>query len=102
VILPIGDGILLTYQNGEEREFQLTGWIINAPRRLGAYKRFVFMPEYDLWAEKICTIYVARPCYKLCDPLEKDHSGHILSVPLALQVMPNEADRDYIKTFFGL
>lgn len=124
VILPIGDGILLTYQNGEEREFQLpgggvdavehpvpalhrevieeTGWIVNAPRRLGAYKRFVFMPEYDLWAEKICTIYVARPCYKLCDPLEKDHSGHILSVPLALQVMPNEADRDYIKTFFGL
>ena len=89
VILPIGDGVLLTYQDGEEREFQLpgggvdagehpvpalhrevieeTGWIISAPRRLGAYKRFVFMPEYDLWAEKICTIYVARPCYRNID-----------------------------------
>jgi len=124
VILPIGDGILLTYQDGEEREFLLpgggvdagehpvpalhrevieeTGWIISAPRRLGAYKRFVFMPEYDLWAEKICTIYVARPCYRLCDPLEKDHSDHILSVPLALEVMTNSADCDYIRAFFDL
>jgi len=77
-----------------------TGWIISARRRLGAYKRFVFMPEYELLAEKICTIYVARPCHRLYDPLEKDHSDHILSIPLALEVMPNDADRDYIRAYF--
>ena len=120
VILPIGDGILLTYQDGDEREFQLpgggvdagtsipalhrevieeTGWIISAPRRLGAYKRFVFMPEYDLWAEKDLH-NLRRACYRLYDPLEKDHSDHILSIPLALEVMPNDADRDYIRAYF--
>ncbi|NDD34035.1 MAG: NUDIX domain-containing protein [Rhodobacteraceae bacterium] len=30
VILPIGDGILLTYQDGEEREFQLPGGGVDA------------------------------------------------------------------------
>ena len=37
---------------------------------------------------------------RLYDPLEKDHSDHILSVPLALDVMPNEADREYIRAYF--
>ena len=30
VILPIGNGILLTYQDGEEREFQLPGGGVDA------------------------------------------------------------------------
>jgi 8-oxo-dGTP diphosphatase len=30
-------------------------------RRIGAFRRFTYMPEYDLWAEKLCTVYLARP-----------------------------------------
>ncbi len=123
VVLPIGQGILLTHQNGEADEFQLpgggidpgehpipalhrevleeTGWIISRPTKLGAYKRFIYMPEYELWAEKICHIYVARPCYRLCDPIEIDHTDHILSVPLALEVMANDGDRDFVRAYLG-
>ena len=89
-ILPRGNDLLVTYQHAPDAEFQLpgggidagesplralhrevmeeTGWHIAAPRRLGAYRRFVFMPEYDLWAEKLCTIYVAHPVRAVCPP----------------------------------
>ena len=38
------------------------------PARLGAFRRFTFMPEYDIWAEKLCLIYVARPVRALGPP----------------------------------
>ena len=77
-ILTRGDQILLTYQEEPDFEFQLpgggidqgensiqalhrevleeTGWLISNPRFLGVYKRFVYMPEYKMYAEKVCKI----------------------------------------------
>jgi 8-oxo-dGTP diphosphatase len=55
------------------------GWRITRPRRLGAFRRFVFMPEYDLWAEKLCHIYVAHPVRQIAEPIEPDHSTLVLS-----------------------
>ncbi len=77
-ILLRGDDILLTHQAEPDNEFQLpgggidpgehplpalhrevmeeTGWRITAARRFGAFRRFCYMPDYDRWAEKICTI----------------------------------------------
>lgn len=124
VILPLGDRILLTLQDGAEPEFQLpgggidagehpipalhrevmeeTGWIIAQPRKFGIYKQSKYMPDYDMWAEKICHIYVARPCYQLCDPLEPDHTAHILPMAAAIEVMANVGDRDFLRTYAGL
>ena len=34
-------------------------------RRLGALQRFAYMPEYDLWARKVCHVYLARPVRRL-------------------------------------
>jgi len=70
-------------------------------------KRISFSPSrfgrvFATVATAMAAIFVARPCYRLCDPLEKDHSDHILSIPLALEVMPNEADREYIRAYFAL
>ncbi|MGB0440715.1 MAG: NUDIX domain-containing protein, partial [Paracoccaceae bacterium] len=89
-ILARGTELLLTHQADPEPEFQLpgggidpgespvaalmrevveeTGWRIAKPQRVGVFRRFVFMPEYDLWAEKICTIYSARPVYAISAP----------------------------------
>ena len=33
-----------------------TGWRIAVTRQLGVFRRFTYMPEYDRWAEKVCTI----------------------------------------------
>jgi 8-oxo-dGTP diphosphatase len=52
-----------------------TGWTIGAVRRLGAYRRFTFMPEYDLWAEKLCTVYLAVPGCRVGPPSEPGHSA---------------------------
>ncbi|PJN93609.1 hypothetical protein CNY89_19590 [Amaricoccus sp. HAR-UPW-R2A-40] len=38
-----------------------TGWTISIQRRLGAFQRYTFMPEYDLWARKVCAVYLCRP-----------------------------------------
>ncbi len=78
-VLLLGNDALLTHQAEPIPEFQLpgggidpgespvaalhrevfeeTGWRIGSPRRLGAFRRFTYMPEYDLWAEKLCHIY---------------------------------------------
>jgi 8-oxo-dGTP diphosphatase len=98
-----GDAALLTFQQAPEPEFQLpgggidpgesqlpalyrevreeTGWSIGLPRRLGSYRRFCFMPDYDFWAEKLCHIWLARPIARLAPPSEPGHSAHW--VPLA-------------------
>ena len=78
VILPIGRQILLTFQADPHNEFQLpgggvdageqpitalyrevmeeTGWIIGRPKKVGAFRRFVYMPEYNMRA---CLLYTS-------------------------------------------
>ena len=36
-----------------------TGWRIFIRKKIGVYQKFIFMPEYDLWAHKICSVYLA-------------------------------------------
>lgn len=118
VILQRGHDLLLTIQDGVAPELQLpgggidagehtlpalhrevmeeTGWRMDRPRRLGAFKRFVFMPEYDLWAEKICTVYWSRPTLRMGPPLEDGH--HAIWVPLveAPALLSNEGDAAFV------
>lgn len=54
--------------------FEETGWAIAAPRRIAAYRRFAWLPDYGYWAEKICTIWLARPVSRRGDPSEPDHT----------------------------
>ncbi len=52
-----------------------TGWRVSSPRRLGAFRRFVYMPEYDLWAEKLCHVFLARPVVRHGPPEEEGHTA---------------------------
>lgn len=70
-----------------------TGYHIAGVRRLGAFRRFTFMPEYDLWAEKLCTVYLARPVLRICAPTEPGHRAAWLKPETALQVLGNPGDR---------
>lgn len=120
-ILPTEGGLLLTHQDAPEPEVQLpgggidpgespvqalirevyeeTGWRISRPRRLGAYRRFTYMPEYDLWAEKICLIYMAYPVIPYGDPLEPGHTALWMGVDEALNTLANSGDRDFVARY---
>lgn len=70
-----------------------TGWRIANPLRLGAFRRFTYMPEYDLWAEKLCQIYLAYPAVRLGPATEAGHTPLWLSADEALRLLANSGDR---------
>lgn len=115
-LLPRGRQVLVTwYDDGQNPELQLpgggidpgespitalhrevleeTGWSISAPRRLGAFRRFTYMPEYDLWAEKVCTVFCARPVQQKSPPTEKFHEAVWMDVNVAVEALGNPGDR---------
>ena len=122
-ILPLGRRFLLTAQTEPRLDVQLPGggidpgesplqalyrevreeigWTIAYPRRLGAFRRFTFMPEYDLWAEKLCHVYVARPVRQIAPPSEPHHVTMVLSGSEALDVLGNDGDRAFLSGFLG-
>ena len=78
-----------------------TGHHIANVRRIGAFRRFTFMPEYDLWAEKLCTIYVARPVLRLGPPTEPGHRAEWLNPRDALDLLGNPGDRAMLARVLG-
>ncbi|MCA0870413.1 NUDIX hydrolase [Seohaeicola saemankumensis] len=116
-LLPQGNDLLLTLQSDPGPDLQLpgggidpgespiaalhrevfeeTGWSISCPRRVGAFRRFAYMPEYDLWAEKICLIYIARPVRQISSPTEPGHQALWMPAETAANKLGNEGDRHF-------
>lgn len=123
VIALTGRSVLLTLQESPVPEIQLpgggidpgepplralhrevmeeTGWSIAAPRRLGAYRRFSYMPEYRLWAEKVCVVYLARAVRRRAAPAEAGHHAVIMPVPAAQQLVASPGDAAFLARFAG-
>ena len=117
-VLMQGNDILVTHQAEPNPEFQLpgggidpgghpiaalhrevfeeTGWKIAIDRRLGAFRRFTYMPEYDRWAEKLCTIYLARPVRRLGPPAEAGHTAVWSTPATAARMLGNAGDRHFM------
>ena len=115
-----GGDVLVTEQLEPRREFQLpgggidpgegalhalhrecleeTGWRIRVLRRLGAFQRYAYMPEYDLWARKVCHIYLARPVRRLGAPAEPGHRAIWMPIPTALDLLANDGDRAFLRS----
>ena len=74
-----------------------TGYHIAGVRRLGAFRRFTFMPEYNFWAEKLCTIYTARPVLRIVPPTEPGHQAVWLRPSDALNLLGNPGDRAFLR-----
>ncbi|MEM1431869.1 MAG: NUDIX hydrolase [Pseudomonadota bacterium] len=109
-----GSSVLLTHQMSPEPEFQLpgggvdpgeqpiaalhrevfeeTGWSVRLLRHAGMFRRFTYMPEYDLWAEKLCGIYLCRAVQRRGPPAEAGHSAHLMPLPLAVEAVGNAGD----------
>ncbi len=106
--------ILLTHQAAPHNEFQLpgggidpgeqvipalhrevleeTGWHISPPKRVGVFRRYAYMPDYDIWAEKIAKIYLARPTLRMGAPTEAGHTAHWVDPRLAVELLGNPGD----------
>jgi len=122
-ILPRDGGVLLTHQETPVPEFQLpgggidpgespvralhrevleeTGWRIAAPRRLGAFRRFTWMPDYDMWAEKLCHVYLAHPVRPVGPPSEPGHVAVWVPATSAALMVGNDGDRAFLRDYFG-
>jgi 8-oxo-dGTP diphosphatase len=79
-----------------------TGWLIQPLQRLGAYQRFCFMPDYDLWARKICHIYLCKAIRHRSPPTELHHTAIWTTPFVAAKVLSVQADREFVQKAFGL
>ena len=115
-----GREVLVTFQARPVPEFQLpgggidpgesplkalhrevaeeTGWGIRVIRRLGAFQRHTYMPEYGFWARKICHIYLCRATLNRRTRLEEHHSAHWVDAELAAGLLANAGDRHFLKS----
>jgi 8-oxo-dGTP diphosphatase len=122
-VLLQGDAILTTFQAEPVPEYQLpgggidkgeqpitalhrevmeeTGWHIGPPRRLGTYRRFTHMPEYGFWAEKICTVYLARPVLQISLPTEAGHTAVWMPALKAVDLLGGDGDREMLRRFLA-
>lgn len=114
-----GDALLVTHQSEPQPEFQLpgggidpgessiqalhrevfeeTGWSIKSPRKVGTYRRFAYMPEYDKWAEKVAHIFLATPVRSMGAPTEEGHRAIWMSAPMAVELLASSGDRDFVR-----
>jgi len=114
-ILPRGDQILVTFQGAPHNEIQLpgggidpgespiqalhrevfeeTGWRIGNIRKICTFRRYAYMPEYGIQAEKLCHIFLALPVRKLGPPSEVDHTPVWMNAVDAISAVANEGDR---------
>jgi 8-oxo-dGTP diphosphatase len=120
-ILPRDGAILMTFQGDPHNELQLpgggidpgesplralhrevfeeTGWHIARPRRLGAFRRFTFMPDYDGFAEKLCHVYVVHPVRRIGPPSEPNHKALWVDPAMALQNLANVGDAAFLADY---
>lgn len=113
-----GQRVLLTYQAWPEDDWQLpgggidpgesvlqalhrevleeTGWRVAPLRRFGAFRRYCYMPEYDLWAEKICRVYLAKALRQVAPPSEPGHSAAWVPRSEAVVRLGNDGDRAFL------
>ncbi len=78
-----------------------TGWRAGPLRRLGAFRRFTYMPEYDLWAEKLCHVYLGRPTMQLGPPSESCHTAVWVPPDIAIDIVGNDGDRMFLRNLFA-
>ena len=121
-IISIGNKILLTEQDGNEIQLpgggvdpgeqkfhalvrevrEETGWKIMPIRHIGSYQHFVFMPEYNFWAHRICHIYSCKGIYPITPPTEKGHIPLITTPDLAIKLLHQSGEIAFLRQFFNI
>ncbi len=109
-----GRSLLVTEEQSDVNEFQLpgggidpgesplqalhrevreeTGWVIAPVRKLTSYQLFTYMPDYDLWARKLCHIYLCHPVLQRSAPTEAHHTEVWMSPRDAVALLASPGD----------
>ena len=74
-----------------------TGWRIKVLKKEGVFQRFTYMPEYNLWAHKICHIYRCKPIYIKSLVLEEGHRYLVSSYEAAIDKLEDPGFKHYVK-----
>jgi 8-oxo-dGTP diphosphatase len=77
--------------------FEETGWRIAPVRRLGAYRRYTYMPEYERWAAKTCHIWLARAIMRYAPPSEPYHEVRSLHPGEVMDQLRLAGDADFLR-----
>ncbi|MEM9046235.1 MAG: NUDIX domain-containing protein [Pseudomonadota bacterium] len=70
-----------------------TGWRIGEARRFLSFQRFAWLPDYQFWARKTQTIYLARAVRRLGPPEEAGHTPVWLDPAKAPEQLDVAGDR---------
>lgn len=79
--------------------FEETGWRVRVERKLGAYRRFTYMPEYDLHAMKIAHIYLCTATLRIGPPPEPFHRAILANADIAADMPGPSGDRFFLERY---
>ena len=74
-----------------------TGWGIQVLKKEGMFQRFTYMPEYKIWAHKICHVYRCAATMRKTDQLEKNHRPLIMNKKKALEKVVDTGFKYFIQ-----
>ena len=74
-----------------------TGWGIKVLKKEGTFQRFTYMPEYKIWAHKICHIYRCVATMRKTEQLEKNHRSVIMNKKKAIEKIVDTGFKYFIQ-----
>ena len=74
-----------------------TGWGIRIIKKEGVFQRFTYMPEYKIWAQKICHIYRCAATIRKTEQLEKNHRFVIMNKKKAFEKVVDTGFKHFIQ-----
>lgn len=91
-----GEGVLAALHREVWEE---TGHRCGALRRVGAFRRYVWMPDYAMHAAKLCHVYAGIAGPRVGPPAEPDHAPLWVCAPDAPAVLDDAGDRAMMRTW---
>ena len=79
--------------------FEETCWKIAPRRHFATYKRYTYMPEYDLYAMKIAHIFLCHAVRRLGPPSEPHHRELWAPLEAAPNMLGPAGDAHYMREF---
>jgi 8-oxo-dGTP diphosphatase len=73
-----------------------TGWRIRVERRLGAFQRYLYAADLDVWLRKVCHVYLARPALRIGGPTQPGHCAVWMPVGDAATRLSGAGERAFL------
>ena len=75
-----------------------TGWGIKVLKKYGVFQRFTYMPEYTIWAHKICHVYKCVATIRKTRILEKNHRLVFMDKKKAMDALLDKGFKYFVQS----